>query len=671
MNTDKNQEKKDKAKIGVFVCHCGGNISDVVDVETVTNTISKDPRVSVAENFIFMCSDPGQQLISEKIKEMGLTHVIVAACSPKLHELTFRKVVAKSGLNPYLYEHVNIREQDSWVHSHEPEKATEKAIRLIEGAINRLTLQNPLSPSKKKTIQNGIVIGGGVSGLSAALDLAERGITVDLIEKSPFLGGRVVQLEKLYPNGEDAKTLVQSLIQRVLEHPLITVYLNSEVIASSGSKGSYEIRIKQTPRGVEDRVEGLEDAIQSCPVEVDNEFEYGLYKRRAIYKPYSDALPDLPAIDWKNCTKCGNCVRATNGKGINLDAEPSEITLYGGAIILATGFNPYLPETGEYGYGETPFVITLPQLIRVMEHIDPEDRGFIYNGKQIKSVAFIHCVGSRQIEGIHKPKNGKLNTYCSRICCSTGIYAAARLKERFPNLKIAGLYRDIRTYGFYEDIYEVASRSNVIFFKFDDTEIPEVNIESSSGGLEITMKDELLRGRQVAIDADLVVLNVGMEPSNIQDLIKILSVPTGNGGFLQEVHPKLRPVESQMEGIFIAGTAQAPMNIQESILAATAAAAKAANILVNEEIELSPFVAKVDPLKCSGTGQCIKECEYNAITLINTDDGQQRAVIDPSLCSGCGACVPACPSRAIELQGYALEQIEAQIEGMIKGVPTQ
>ncbi len=671
MSKNGRTETEDKTRVGVFVCHCGGNISDVVDVEKVVATIAKDPRVGVAKDFIFMCSDPGQQLISEKIKENGLTHVIVAACSPKLHELTFRKVVAKAGINPYLYEHVNIREQDSWVHSHEPEKATEKAIRLIEGAINRITLQDPLNPTKKKTIQNGIVIGGGISGLSAALDLANRGITVDLVEKTPFLGGRVTQLEELYPNGDDAKTLVHGLIQEVLSHPLITVHLNSEVIGSSGSKGSYEIKIKQIPRGVEQQVDKLDAAIQSCPVEVDNEFEYGLYKRKAIYKPYADALPDIPAIDWKNCTRCGNCVRATDGKGINLDAKPKELTLYAGTLILATGFKPYEPEIGEYGYGKSPFVVTLPQFIRILEHMNSDEKDFIYSGKRIKTVVFIHCVGSRQIEGVHNPKNGKLNTYCSRICCSTGLYVATRLKERYPHLQIADLYRDIRTYSFYEDIYEVASKSNVIFFKFDDMETPRVTIKPSGQLAEIKMKDELSRGRRIEIDADLVVLNVGIEPSGIHKMIKVLSTPTGNGGFLQEVHPKLRPVESQMEGILIAGTAQAPMNIQESIITATAAAAKAANILTKEEIELSPFVAKVDPSKCNGAGRCVEECEYNAITFIGTDNELQKAVVDPSLCSGCGACVPVCPSRAIKLQGYDLDQIEAQVEGMIKGVPTQ
>ena len=670
MSPDNNENEE--PRVGVFVCHCGGNISDVVDVAKVAETIGKDPRVKFSTHFIFMCSDPGQNMVAEKIKELNLNRVIVAACSPKLHELTFRKVVAKSGLNPYYYEHVNIREQDSWVHSHEPEKATEKAIRLIEGAIERLTRQNPLKPGKKKTVPHALVVGGGVAGLTAALDLARRDIPVTLVEKSPFLGGRTAQIDSVYPSGESGKKLVGELIEKVLKNDLITVKTNTEIINAAGSKGDYTVTLKVKPRGVEEKVEGLDKAIEVCPVEVDNEFDYGVTKRKAIYKPYPEAVPELPAIDWNVCTKCGECLKATNNKGINLNAKEKEETIRVGAIVMATGFKPYEPLPGEYGYGEDPNVITLPQLLRIMDNMDPNAKEFVYNGRKIKKIAFIHCVGSRQIEGVHKPREGKeLNTYCSRVCCTTTLWAANRLKQKFPDIHMFDLYRDIRTYQFYEDIYEKASRNNVIFVKFPDEEIPQVKIVKDKNGVfKIETTDILLRGKTVAVPADLVVLAVGMEPSPIRDLIEIFSIPYGGGGFLLEGHPKLRPVESSMEGIFLAGTAQAPMSIQEAIIAATAAAGKAANILTKPEIELSPFVATVNLDKCEGTGRCVEECEYNAIELKDADGGK-KAVIDPSLCAGCGACVPVCPNNAITLQGYDIDQILAQVEGMIKGVKAE
>ncbi|MCF2138100.1 MAG: CoB--CoM heterodisulfide reductase iron-sulfur subunit A family protein [Candidatus Thorarchaeota archaeon] len=663
--TEEKKKSKEPLKIGVYVCHCGGNISDVVDVKRVAEEISHEKDVVVSKDYIFMCSDPGQELIAKDIKEQGLNRVIVASCSPDLHEATFMKVLDKTGLNKYLYMHVNIREQDSWVHSHEHEKATEKAIRLIRGAIAGVRHEKPLEPIMKDATKHALVIGGGISGITAALDLAERGIAVDLIEKQPFLGGRITQLTKLFPTDISAKEVIHDLIDRVKNNSRIKVRLNTEVISGSGSIGSFHVTLRTIPRGVQ-QIDNPEEVFEACPVEVPNEQDYGLTTRKAIYIKYPGAYPDQPAIDWKSCTKCGKCVEIAKGAGISLDDTPLEEELTVGAIIMATGFKPYEPAKGEFAYGETPFVVTLPEIISILEKIPEDQKEFVYKGKAIKNVTVIHCVGSRQIEGVHEPKDGRLNTYCSRYCCTANLRVANELKDRFPKIHVYDLFRDIRTHGIGHEAYYInASKKDVIFLKYPNEEPPIITIENEK--ITIQTKDLLFKGREVRASADLVVLVVGMEPEPIQDLIKIFSLPTGKDGFLQEVHPKLKPVESSVDGIFIAGTAQAPMDSTESIASASAAASKAANILTKDQIALNPFIAEVDYDRCEGHALCVPECPYGAISLTESG-GKKKAKVEPSLCVGCGACVPVCPTRAITLKGWDLEKYEDMVAAMIKEV---
>lgn len=656
-------EENKKAKVGVYVCHCGGNISDVIDVAKVSSIMQNDPSVEIATDYIFMCSDPGQNMIIKDIKEKNLTHVVVASCSPRLHELTFRKAVMKAGLNPYLYEHVNIREQGSWVHHDDPDGATDKATHLIEGAVQRLLQSKPLEPIKKKVVQNALVVGGGVSGLTTALDLARSGITVDLVEKEGFLGGRVAQLTTLYPTETDAKHLISELIDHVVAEKRIEVHLNTEIIKGSGTIGNYELIARETRRGVTADVPGLDKAIEVCPVEVPDEFNYGLTNRKAIYRKYESAYPELPMIDWENCTRCGKCLEATNNAGIELtDDLTEEYTIFAGAIIMATGFDSYVPAEGEFGWGQDN-VITLPQLIRHLETYDYANDKFIFNGKEIKSVAFIHCVGSRQIEGVHEAKNGNYNTHCSRTCCTATLQEATAIKEHFPKVDVFDFYREIRTYGFREDYYKNASEHNVIFLKYPDEEVPEIT--GKNGKLTIHTPDLLTYGAEVEVEADLVVLAVGMIPRETPPIVEAFTLPRGSNGFLQEAHPKLRPVESATDGVFLAGTAQTPMDVKESTLASTASAAKAASILSKEVIELSPFIAVVDEAICAGHEICATQCNYNAITYYEKD-GKTKAQVDPGLCSGCGACLPTCPEEAIVLQGFDLKQLKAQVLGFVK-----
>ncbi len=607
MESKTNGEKK--PRVGVYICHCGGNISDVVDTAKVAEEIAKLPEVAVSKDFIFMCSDPGQKMIADDVKANNLDHVIVASCSPRLHEMTFQRVVSDAGLNPFQYKHVNIREQVSWVHSHHPDEATEKAYHLIRGGIAAVLKQDPLNPIVKQMIQKAAVIGGGVSGMTAALDLADRDIPVHLIEKAPVLGGHLLELDRVFPVEVDAQEMISSLIKKTMNHPNIFLHLDTEVVKTEGSIGNFRLVLNKTDEKV------LDESKFAATLEVNNE-----------------KVEDV-----------------------------SELRV--GTIIMATGHDFYEPDEGEFGYKKSPFVVTLPQLILHLNNYKGEK--FVYKGKEIKSVAMIHCVGSRQIEGVHEPKNGKLNTGCSRVCCTTTLQQANRLKEMFPSINIYDLYRDIRTYGEQETYYKEASENNVIFIKYPDDEPPEV---TANGKISIKTKDILTYGLDLEVEVDMVVLAVGIVPRIRTSIIEDLSLPLGQNGFLQEAHVKLRPVESSSEGIYLAGTAQGPKNIRESTMTASAAAAKASSVLTRETIELSPFVAVVSPEKCSGSAQCVAECEYNAIKIVDSGlsgEGVQQAVIDPSLCTGCGACVPACPEEAIHVQGFELDKIKAQLKAML------
>jgi heterodisulfide reductase subunit A len=663
-----------RPRVGVYVCHCGGNISDVVDVQKVTEAAKRLPDVVLARQYTFMCSDPGQQMIIEDIAKEGLSRVVVAACSPSLHELTFRQSLIRAGLNPFLFEHVNIREQVSWVTKSDPGGATEKAVRLIAAAVAKVRLSRPLEPIRVEAVQQVVVIGGGVSGLRCASHLARRGIPVVLLERSPFLGGRVAQLCCLFPTQAKADQLLKSLISEVSQDPNVAIHTSAEVIATSGYIGNFALKVRLHPRGVarELRSDEAQAAIEACPETVESEFDYGLAKRKAIYVTSPDSYPPMPAIDWKACTRCGKCAEAVEGNGIVLDAEPVEIDLKAGAIVLATGFDPYEPYAGEYGYGQYSQVITLPQLYRLLNPQGPTGGRLERNGQPVRNVCLIHCVGSRQIEGIHQPgPHGRIYDYCSRVCCTTALEAANEIRQRYPEVNVFDFYRDIRTYGRgHEDYYENASRRGVLFFRYMAEEPPTVRKAAAGNGspLAVTVKDTLTWGEEVEVQADLVVLVTGMKPRDITGLVETLKVARSPDGFLQEVHPKLRPVETAVSGVFLAGACQAPMDIGESCAAASAAAVKVSATLLKGCIELAPFVATVDPERCQGSGACIEECRYQkAISLCEvTVNGTTalRAQVNPALCRGCGMCVPTCPQGAIQLEGCRVDQFDAMIEAI-------
>ena len=648
-------------RIGVYICWCGGNISDVVDVKKVVEVVKDEPGVVVARDFMFMCSDAGQKMIEDDIKKYNLDAVVVASCSPKLHEITFRNVLVRAGKNPYMYYHANIREHVSWAHSDNPAEATRKAIRHVRAAIAYVRHAQPLEKIRVSCEPAALVIGGGIAGLRAALDLSRMGVNVFIVEKQPYLGGRVAQLSKIYPYGRKGYEVVSKLINEIKSRDNIVVYTNAEIEEVKGFIGNFEVTIRVKPRYVRGECPGIEEAVKACPIEVPDEFNYGLTKRKAIIlPPYPGAYPDIPVIDIKNCTKCGRCLKYC--ETIDFDQEDQIIRLKVGALVVATGFDPYEPRENEYGYKKFSNVITLPQFMRLLE-LKSSSEKLTYNGKEVKSIAFIYCVGSRQV----KTGEEKVNEYCSRYCCNAAMYTSLNLLDESSDLKIYHIFRDIRTYGRNELMYEEACRKGVIFVKYSVNDPPKV-MSNGEDKLIVKVKDLLTEGEELEIPVDLVVLVVGMTPRNNDKLNSILKLPIGRDGFYQEVHPKLRPVETTLDGILLAGTCQGPKDVRETMVSASAAAAKAASLLVKGYIELEPFVAFVNPKRCELSKRCIEECPYGAIEIKEYNGIGKRAWVNEALCKGCGACVAVCPTGAIQLKGLTNKQVEDMIKAAAKEV---
>ncbi len=658
-------------RIGVYICHCGGNISGAVQCESVAKALKGLPNVTITRTDESMCSDAGQSLIEKDIQELGINRVVVGACAPMLHEQTFRGAVTRAGLNPFLYHHVGLREQDSWVHGHDKTAATDKALRLMSAGVAKARLLQPLDPIRLGAEKHALVIGGGVAGLRAALDIARQGLRVTLIEKSPFLGGRMAQLETVFPTEEEARALLHDLIQKVTAHPNVTIFMGAEVMGVSGYVGNFTIQVKQHSRGVSD--DNAEALMSACTQEVPDPFNYGLTKRKVIYRPYEGCYPPTPAVDWDHYDGRPFDV---NGWPIELKDEPKSFELNVGAVVVATGFDPYTPPQGEYGFGELPQVVTLPQLIRHLA-LSKDGKSLQWNGRAVRDVALIHCVGSRQVDGVHQPQeDGQVNNYCSRVCCTASLHMTADLHKRYPELNIYDLHQDIRTYGRgHEEYYRHALEDGVRFLRYNGEEVPEVSPapQGDSHPVLVKVKDMLTYGEEIEIPVDLVVLAVGFMPRDLHGLDKMLKISRGNDRFLLEVHPKLRPVETAVKGVILAGSAQGPMNIQESLSAASAAAAKVASLLGRGKVELPPFVAAVDVEKCNGTGACVEACVYEGAIALQTfnENGEEvkRAVITPANCVGCGACVAVCPNNAVNVQGWTLAQYEAMVEAIGMDLP--
>ena len=570
-------------KIGVYVCHCGGNISDYVDVERVIEAVRGEEGVAVARTAMFTCSDATQEEIVDDIQGKGLDGLVVASCSPKLHTFTFRGVAARAGLNPFLYTQVNVREQCSWAHTDDREGATEKAIRLVRAGIARTRLLTALEPTVVETVPKALVVGGGVAGLRAAVALADMGIAAFVVERDGAVGGRAARLGATYPHERKGRELVEALETAAAARGNIVVFTGAELVRKSGSFGRFEVEIRKGGEG--------EDTL----------------------------------------------------------------TLEVGAIIVATGAESYAPAAGEYGYG-IDGVVTLDEYERMLSSGEgPLTRG----GREVRAVAYVYCVGSRESEG--------QRTYCSRYCCSAAVHSALRLARRDPRVRQYHLYRDMRTYGRYELMYEQSRREGSLYLKFAPGQPPAVE-SAPDGRLSVRVCDQLTGGRELAIDADLVVLVTGLVPARNEALTSALKLPVGRDGFYNEIHPKLRPVETMVDGVLICGTCQAPQGIAESAASALAAATQAGALLKRGRAELDPQVARVDARRCTGCAACVNTCPFAAITLRQDDDGPPLASVDPAACKGCGGCVPLCPEGAIDLMGYTGDEIVAMIDGLVREV---
>jgi heterodisulfide reductase subunit A len=599
-------------KIGVYICHCGGNISDHVDVEKVAENIKNLPGVCKVHTNSFMCSDPGQELIEEDIKNGEVTRVVVASCAPSLHETTFRGAIKRAEMNPYLYEHANIREQVSWVHDGEP--ATNKATKLVKAAIEKAKELVPLDPIRVDAKKHITIVGGGIAGMRASLDLAKQGFAVAIIEKSPFLGGQAVKLDLLHPNSEYAKDLIIELYTAISKEKHIEIYTCAEMDSFKGYIGNFEYSITRTSSDVKGSVHG--QFVENLGVFIDD-----------------------------------------------IQKESNETPIKTGAIIMATGFDTYTPAKGEFGFKDIESVTTLQQFILDFKHAETKDGILYLNNRKINRIAFIHCVGSRQIPGIHKPdEDGNLNEYCSRTCCTATLQAAGRIQKTCPNTDVFDYYRDIRTYGrFQEDIYDEASENGILFFRYEPDSQPEITANTDGQfPINIKVKDVLTFNEELEVDVDLVVLATGMIPNTITNMVEMMKLPVGADRFLQEVHPKLRPVELANTGILLAGTCQAPMDITEACAAAQAASVKTTALLGKGFVELDPFVAQVNPDLCKGHGECVKVCPVNNAIEIET-----IATVNPALCTGCGICTAVCPENAIDVKGWSLKQYVKMVDAIL------
>ncbi len=570
-------------RIGVYVCHCGGNISDYVDVDQVVAAAQAEPGVVVARQMTFACSDSGQQDMERDIEEQGLDGLVVASCSPKLHVTTFRGVARRAGLNPYEYTQVNVREQASWIHSKDAQGTTDKAIHLVKAGIARTLLTEPLEPIVVETTPRTLVIGAGVAGLRAAIGLADIGIGVLLIERKAELGGWVGSFGSMYPHGKDGRQLVAELSEAVRQRPAIRVFTEAEMVSKAGSFGNYQVGI---------RVGG---------------------------------------------------------------PQPEDLTVEVGSIIVTTGVDTYQPELGEYGYG-LDGVMTLPEFKQL---IDAAAGPVVHSGRPVRSVAYIYCVGGRQSAG-----GPGAREYCSRYCCAATVAASVQLASRDSQVRQYHLYRDMRTYGKFELMYSKSRELGSVYLKFADDAAPAVT-RRDDGRLLVHVRDKLTDDAELDIPVDLVVLVTGMVPRQNEALVGVLKLPVDKDGFFNEIHPKLRPVETVVDGVFIAGACQAPRNSSESVASGLAAVTQSAVILKKGFAELDPLVAEVDAGACTDCGVCLDACPYDAISMQPMDD-RRSAVISETGCKGCGGCVPLCPENAIDLRGYTDAQVTAMIDKLLE-----
>ncbi|MBN2482218.1 MAG: CoB--CoM heterodisulfide reductase iron-sulfur subunit A family protein [Bacteroidales bacterium] len=639
-------------RIGVYICRCGGNISDYVDVDKVKGAIEKEKDVVLTKTTMFACADANQKEMEKDIQENDLDDVIVASCSPKLHLTTFRAVTVRAGLNKFNYYHANIREQVSWAHSDDKPGATENAIRVVKAAIAKMRHAKPLKPIKIHSKKAVAVLGAGVAGMRAAIALAAMDCEVYLIERNHFVGGHTAQWEELFNSEETGKNVISRLFHELLLYKNITIYTGAQVIENAGHIGDFMLKVRVEPAYIDEIPDPLEikKAIEVCPVEVPDSFNFNLTQRKAIYRNNPEEFPEKTVIDIKNCTRCGECEKVC--KSINFSQKEKIITLHAGTVLFATGFDPYTPRENEFGYSRISNVITLPQFMRLIALCDKK---LIYKGKEVNKIAYVYCVGSRQPDGENK--------YCSRYCCTAAIFTSINVRKKYRNIANYHFTRGVRTYGKQEVYYNESLRMGDVYLQSFDHELPVVYQKGNKTLVKIN--DILTEQRELELEADLVVLVTSMVPREDQSTASLFKLPKGRDKFLKEIHMKLRPVETVIDGITIAGTCQGPMNIAESVNSSLSASAKAFSYISKGELELEPIVASINKNLCSWCNACYEACPFDAINKV--DEGSKSyAVINNSICKGCGMCLPVCPYDAIELITYSNREIEEMIDMLAK-----
>lgn len=661
-------------KIGVFVCWCGSNIAATVDVEAVSQALSKEPGVVFSTNYQYMCSQTGQDLIQEKVRELGLTGVVVCSCSPRMHENTFRKTCEKAGLNPYMVEIANIREQCSWIHK-DKAGATKKAIILGRAAIAKVMLNAPLQAGTSPVKKRALVIGGGIAGIQTALDIADAGFEVDIVEKKPTIGGKMTQIDKTFPTLDCAACILTPKMVDCAQNEKIHIYAYSEVAAVKGFVGNFKVTIRKKARFVDTtKCTGCGLCTEKCPQKkVPNEFNLGLDTRRAIYIPFAQAVPKVATIDPDYCNmlqkgKCGVCARVCSAGAIDYTQKDELIEEEYGAIVAATGFNPIdLGQFNEFAYAQSPDVVSSLEFERLMNAAGPTGGTLLRpsDGKHPHTIVFVQCVGSR-CDGAQKGK-----PYCSKICCMYTAKHAMLCREKYPDTEVYVFYIDVRTPGknFDEFYRRAVEEYGVHYIKGMVGKVVPQN-----GVLKVQASD-LLDNRQLHIDADMVVLAAAIEPDkSARSLATMLTASMDTNDFFTEAHPKLRPVESPTAGIFLSGACQGPKDIPETVAQAGAAAAKVIGLLSKSQLLCNPCTAQPDESMCNGCSSCEKVCPYGAITYINKEfRGPNRttvlrrvAQVNPAVCQGCGACTVACMSGAMDLKGFSNRQIMAEVDAICK-----
>ena len=661
-------------RIGVFVCWCGSNIAATVDVEKVSQTLAKEPGVVFATNYQYMCSQAGQDMIQNAIREYRLTGVVICSCSPRMHEATFRKTCEKAGLNPYMVEIANIREQCSWIHK-DKESATEKAVILGRAAIAKVHLNAPLTAGQSPVTKRALVIGGGIAGIQTALDIAEAGYEVDIVEKKPTIGGKMTQLDKTFPTLDCAACILTPKMVDVAQNEKIRIFSYSEVESVGGFVGNFHVKIRRKARFVDEtKCTGCGACTEKCPQKkVPNEFNLGMDSRHAIYIPFAQAVPKVAAIDPNYCMmlksgKCGICSKVCAAGAIDYKQTDTFVEEEYGAIVVATGFNPIsLEKYDEYAYSQSPDVVTSLEFERLMNAAGPTNGTLLRpsDGKHPKTLVFVQCVGSR-CDG-----DGRGKQYCSKICCMYTAKHAMLCREKYPDTEVYVFYIDVRTPGknFDEFYRRAVEEYGVHYIK------GQVGKVVPEGGKLRVQASDLLTNRQLHIDADMVILAAAIEPDkSARPLATMLTASMDTNDFFTEAHPKLRPVESPTAGIFLSGACQGPKDIPETVAQAGAAASKVIGLLAKDSIICNPCTAQPDEMMCNGCSSCEKVCPYGAITYADKEfRGPNRttlirrvAQVNPAVCQGCGACTVACPSGAMDLKGFSNKQIMAEVDAICR-----